>query len=94
MYVSRLREALRFGCGVARNSGWSGITSQRTGLFYLGGPGSPHQQGWGPCSGLLSQLLLGAMVVKTLILNAKAVGTVPMTRHGAECTMLPMLLTQ
>ena len=63
-------------------------------LFYLGGPGSPHQQGWGPCSSLLSQLLLGAMVIMILILNAKVVSMVPMTCHGARCTVLPMLLTQ
>ena len=30
-YVSRLRGDLQFGCGVARNSGKSRITSQRTG---------------------------------------------------------------
>ena len=101
----RLRAALRFGRGVSCNSGGSGISSKRTGsarpylvvnriLFYLGGLGSPHQQGWGPCSGLLSQLLLGATVITTLILNARAVGTVPTTRHGAGCTVIPTLLTQ
>ena len=100
--MSRLRVALWFGHGVSCNSGRSGIRSQHTGsakpylvvnriLFYLGGPG---QQGWGPCSGLLSQLLLGTTVITTLILNAKAVGMVPTTRHGAGCTMIPMLLTQ
>ena len=97
-HVSRLRAALRFGQGVSRNSGGSRILSTCTGsarpslvvnmiLFYLGGPGSPHQQGWGSCSGLLSQLLLSAMVITTLKLNARAVGTVPMFDDSSRCQL-------
>ena len=45
--------------------------------FIWTGRAHGHQQGWGPCSGLLSQLLLGARVITILILNAKVVGMVP-----------------
>ena len=58
----------------------------------MGGPGSPHQQGWGSCSGLLSQLLLSAMVITTLTPNARAIDTVLTTSHGAGCTVIPTLL--
>ena len=103
--MSRLRAALRFDHGVSQNSSRSGILSKCTGsaipelvvnriLFYLGGLGSPHQQGWGSCSSLLSQFLLGAMVITTLILNARAIGAVLTTHHSAGCTMIPTLLTQ
>ena len=105
IYVSRLRAALRFSRGVACYSGGSGITSQRMGstrpypvvnrnYFIWAGQAHHANKVGGPCSRLLSQLLLGATVVTTLILNAKAIGTVPMTHHGAECTVLPTLLTQ
>ena len=94
--MSRLRAALRFGCGVVHNSGGSGITSQHMGsarpyqdvnriYFYLGGPGSPHQQGWGPCSSLLSRLLLSATVITILIINAKVIGMVP--NDSSRCWM-------
>ena len=81
----------------------SGIPSLRTGsarpylvvnriLIYSGGLGLPHQQGWGSCSSVLSMLLSGATVFTTSTKRDKAVGTVPTGRHGAEYTMLPMLL--
>ena len=61
-------------------------------LIYSGGLGLPHQQGWGSCSGVLSTLLSGAMVFTTSTKHEKAVGTVLTGWHGAEYTMLPMLL--
>ena len=81
----------------------SGIPSLRTGsarpylvvnriLIYSGGLSLPHQQGWGSCSGVLSTLLSGATVFTTSTKREKAIGTVPTGRHGAEYTVLPMLL--
>ena len=81
----------------------SGILSLRTGsarpylvvnriLIYSGGLGLPHQQGWGPCSSVLSTLLSGATVFTTSTKCEKAVGTVPTGWHGAEYTVLPTLL--
>ena len=61
-------------------------------IIYLGGLGLPHQQGWGSCSGVLSTLLSGATVFTTSTKCEKAIGMVPTGRHGAEYTMLPMLL--
>ena len=46
-------------------------------LFYSGGLGLPHQQGWGSCFGVLSTLLSGATVFTTSTKHEEAVGTIP-----------------
>ena len=61
-------------------------------LIYSGGLGLPHQQGWGSCSGVLSTLLSGATVFMTSTKLKGAIGTVLTGQHGAEYTVLPMLL--
>ena len=45
-------------------------------LIYSGGLGLPHQQGWGPCFGLLSTLLSSATVLTTRTRREEDVSTV------------------
>ena len=68
------------------------LSSCQQNTIYLGGLGLLHQQGWSPCSGLLSTLRSSATVYMTLSTKREAMGMVPTGRYGAKCTEFPVLL--